>query len=434
MGIGAPLVAQLQSLEPIQPAQCPLYHPSHFPKTLPTLHTTSRDARNDPTHVQRVATATTIKAFVRVKLVRPLAGPPTSTVSDTRHSVYNSFEHPAVVYVRCRDDHSERQAIAIHNDMSLAAQLAPVGGVWTGFFATTGGSDGRRVKCGTAPVNSAGRVKLIEQEVVKCCPDANVLPLDEPSPAGHPTAVAERLRKVMPRDAGVKHEQNAFQNLTAWKSRTATVRSNWCRREDGFNQRPEIVGQERHPARVSVLAEAARCRSNEVVNRAGVGASVEHERAESFIVPHTRSSAWRSARNDHFFVMARRPVGLLKVQPANLVVGDVHSREERPAPKLATGAGEQDDLVAFPVGQRIARFWHVEPGPGEVACEVLWNPSVFSGQRWFPGRAGNIELPFADDVDEVTTVNEDLDVGFLVSAVVAPAEFKVMELAGHRSV
>ena len=58
------------------------------------------------------------------------------------------------------------------------------------------------------PVELAGGVQLGQQQLVQPLPDAGLLPVPQPPPAGHPAAEAELLRQVLPGDPGVQHEQD----------------------------------------------------------------------------------------------------------------------------------------------------------------------------------------------------------------------------------
>ena len=95
--------------------------------------------------------------------------------------------------------------------------------------------------------------------------DPGRLPVAQPAPAGHARAAAHRLGQARPRDAGAEHEDDALERLAVVHWWATTFRARRPRGEQGRDQRPERVGDERfgHPLRLT-----GPCRLGEVLLRA----------------------------------------------------------------------------------------------------------------------------------------------------------------------
>ena len=69
-----------------------------------------------------------------------------------------------------------------------------------------------RVSDRALPLKLIGSVQLCEQQLVQPLPDTRLLPGAQPAPRGHPAAIAELLRQMLPADPGVEHEQDPLQH------------------------------------------------------------------------------------------------------------------------------------------------------------------------------------------------------------------------------
>ena len=54
-------------------------------------------------------------------------------------------------------------------------------------------------------------------------PHARRLPIPQPAPAGHPTAIPEFRWQPCPLNTGFEDEQNASKHLPRWQARTPSV-------------------------------------------------------------------------------------------------------------------------------------------------------------------------------------------------------------------
>ena len=118
---------------------------------------------------------------------------------------------------------------------SGSAQSAPPG---------LGGQAGA-VERPPAPVDQAGAAESVEKQVVERPPNFGSLPVPEPPPAGHAGAAAHLLRQHLPRDAALEDEEDAGQRCAVLDRRAAALRARRTGREQGAEEGPEGVGNER---------------------------------------------------------------------------------------------------------------------------------------------------------------------------------------------
>src|SRR5215203_3886188 len=112
---------------------------------------------------------------------------------------------------------------------------------------------GGTVECAAAEVDRVRPAEPVEQRAVEPFEDPGRLPIAQPAPAGHAGAAAHLLRQARPRDAGAEHEYDALERLAIVEGWTATFRAGRSFGEQGCDQRPEGVGDERfgHPLRLT---------------------------------------------------------------------------------------------------------------------------------------------------------------------------------------
>jgi len=80
---------------------------------------------------------------------------------------------------------------------------------------------------------------------VEPVPDASLLPLAQPTPAGDPAAAAEFLGQILPGQSSLEHEENAGECRAIWDAGTASFgfgKFRWEQRCDDF---PERVADQR---------------------------------------------------------------------------------------------------------------------------------------------------------------------------------------------
>jgi hypothetical protein len=84
-------------------------------------------------------------------------------------------------------------------------------------------------------------------------PDPGRLPVAEPAPAGHAGAAAHLLGQALSADAGAQHEDDAFEHPAVVERRPAALRTRRPLGEQGRDQRPQFVGDQRfsHPPKLA---------------------------------------------------------------------------------------------------------------------------------------------------------------------------------------
>src|SRR6188472_52304 len=76
-------------------------------------------------------------------------------------------------------------------------------------------------------------------------PDPGLVPLGQPTPAGHARTESQLLRQKLPLDTGVQHEQDPAQHLPVGHPRPATpTRPTPRLRQQRLNTLPQLVGDD----------------------------------------------------------------------------------------------------------------------------------------------------------------------------------------------
>jgi hypothetical protein len=83
-------------------------------------------------------------------------------------------------------------------------------------------------------------------------PDPGLLPVAQPPPAGDARTAAHLRRQQLPRDAASEHEENAGEGGPVRDARPPAPGLGWLRRQQRFNDGPQLVGQQEfaHPPTV----------------------------------------------------------------------------------------------------------------------------------------------------------------------------------------
>jgi len=150
---------------------------------------------------------------------------PPARLAHRRHGIERLVQHGAVVDVGSGEQDRERDTLPVDYEVPLAARLAAVGWVRPGCSAAGLGGQARRIQRAPAPVDQAGSPEAVEQRVVERLPDARLLPVAQPPPAGHAGAAAHLLRQHLPRDAALEHEEDAGQRGPGVDRRTTALRA-----------------------------------------------------------------------------------------------------------------------------------------------------------------------------------------------------------------
>src|SRR5207245_11770441 len=85
----------------------------------------------------------------------------------------------------------------------------------------------------------------VEYGEVEAVPDASLLPVTQPAPAGDTTAAAEFLGQILPGESRLEHEENAGECRPIWDAGTAAFgfgKFRWEQRCDDF---PERIADQR---------------------------------------------------------------------------------------------------------------------------------------------------------------------------------------------
>jgi hypothetical protein len=141
MDVRATFVADRQAPIAIEPGQCAFHHPAMPTQSLTRLDAAAGKAGNDATLAAGGATggaaARIVVALVGMPLERTTTRSPTraTRLADGWDRVQGSLEQPRVVNVGRREDHRERDAGAVNDQMAFASRLAAVGGIGAGLLA-----------------------------------------------------------------------------------------------------------------------------------------------------------------------------------------------------------------------------------------------------------------------------------------------------------
>ena len=124
--VAAPLVADGQATEAVEPSVGPLDDPAVTPEPLAALDAFAGDARYDPARPTLLAPRPGIVGLVCVQLAGPPAWSPAPSISQGRDGVEGLGHHHAVVPVGPAQAEAERRAARIGDEVALRTRLAPV--------------------------------------------------------------------------------------------------------------------------------------------------------------------------------------------------------------------------------------------------------------------------------------------------------------------
>ncbi len=107
------------------------------PEPVIALDAAPGNTRRDAQLAQVGAATRKVIALVGMQLVRPASGP-TATAAHRRQGIDQLLEHHRVMPIGWRDAEDQRDAMAVRDDVALAAELAPVRRVGAGVLAPRG--------------------------------------------------------------------------------------------------------------------------------------------------------------------------------------------------------------------------------------------------------------------------------------------------------
>mgnify|MGYP003617906766 FL=1 len=200
--------ASTQLAEGCQPGVCALNHPAMTPEPVIALDATPGNTPRNAKLAQMSAATREVIALVGMQLVRP-APRPTATATHRWQGIDQLLEHHRVMPVGARDAEDQRDALAVRDDVALAAELAPVRRVGAGVLAPRGlatlaASMLARLKSSLpAPRNSSSNNRCRRCQTPAACQSRRrrqqVMPLPKPSSWGSSSqGMPVRSTKRMP--------------------------------------------------------------------------------------------------------------------------------------------------------------------------------------------------------------------------------------------
>ena len=202
--------------EALQPRQSALDHPVRGSQARSMGLSPAGDDRCDAQGADHAAVTVVIAAAVRVQPPRSEPGAP-SAATDRGNRLEQGERLGDIVAVAAGAGHRER---GFAPGRARSTGLGPVSGRPAG--PSMGGVDGGPGEVRSVPAAQAGR-----QDGLEVLPDAGLVPVPRPTPAGHARAEAQFLRQSLPLDVGGQHERDALQSfavvqpLAAWVIVTA---------------------------------------------------------------------------------------------------------------------------------------------------------------------------------------------------------------------
>lgn len=133
MQIGSTFIAYPQAAELVQPGDGALDHPACDAGMTAMPGTTFADLRAHATLPQDTAIAFTVVAAVGLNDFRPLQWVAAPS-GNGRHALQERHQLRRIVPVGASQDDIERDAVAVDEEVVLAARLAPISRVGTSFF------------------------------------------------------------------------------------------------------------------------------------------------------------------------------------------------------------------------------------------------------------------------------------------------------------
>jgi hypothetical protein len=128
VNVGVALVTDSQPAVRREPRQCPLDHPPASSQSAAGVFAPPGDADLYPSSVECPTAEREVVTLIRVQLLRSLPRS-TSATFDRRDRVKQLLEHLAVVDVGTGNQHREREARRVGEQVALGTGLASIGGI-----------------------------------------------------------------------------------------------------------------------------------------------------------------------------------------------------------------------------------------------------------------------------------------------------------------
>jgi len=208
MDVGTALESNAQLAKGTQPGMRALDDPAMTPEPIIALDAAPSNACRDAQPAQVGSATRKVVPLVRMQLARPAPGPAALT-AHPRQGIDQLLEHHRVVPVGARDTEDQRDALAVRDDVALAAELASVRRVGACVraprgLATLAASRLARLKSSLpAPRNSASSNRCRRCQTPATCQSRrrrqHVMPLPKPSSWGNSSqGIPVRSTKTIP--------------------------------------------------------------------------------------------------------------------------------------------------------------------------------------------------------------------------------------------
>jgi hypothetical protein len=193
------LVADRQAPVGQQPGQRPLDLPTVAAQPLAGLHPTACNPRADSSPAERPPARPEVVPLIGMQLGRSLARPTrlASWPDDRRNRVRQLLQQQRVVGVGRRQPARQWQAGGVDQQVVLGAGLAAVDWIRASQLPTSR-SDTHAVDRGPRPVDLAVVAQPVQQPMMQVLPHSGLLPVAQPSPAGHAAPAAWLLGREQP--------------------------------------------------------------------------------------------------------------------------------------------------------------------------------------------------------------------------------------------
>lgn len=133
MDFGQPFISNAQSSELMQPSNTTLDHPSRFPKTTPMRCSPSRQFTADTACFQRITMRLGVISSIALHASRLSTWAP--GFARNRWNRIDQWQQLGnVVAIGLGQNHAQRDAIRLDEEVVLAPRFTPVGRVWPRFF------------------------------------------------------------------------------------------------------------------------------------------------------------------------------------------------------------------------------------------------------------------------------------------------------------
>ena len=153
-----------------------------------------------------------------------------------------------VVAVRPSQSCRERDATALHQQVMLTAEFAPIYWAFAGLLAPVTGSDAGTVNHGSLPREPPLGMEFREDALPQPAPDAPGVPFKQPAATGMTRREVARRREVLPWHPGLQDEDDAGHHLARvnrLSPRVLNVAPLLGLRQQWLDAPPQLIGEDR---------------------------------------------------------------------------------------------------------------------------------------------------------------------------------------------